>query len=125
VFAKAKEKIKALSDADFERLAISLLKRAKPDGDEDLIVPGADRARYTPQLIASMNAALGERGRLTLSKESGEFEGGYILRKGPRKDDMSLARVLAGLREELEPEIVGILFGDKGAKLRRNCTHSA
>ncbi len=113
-FATVKERIKGLSDRDFERCTLSLLKRAKPDGDEELIVPNADQARYTPQLIGAMNKALGDRGKLRLSEETGDFEGGFILRKGPRKDDLRLARVLSELREEIEPEIVGILFGDKG-----------
>lgn len=111
VFDEVKKKLRTLDDKDFQKLAISLLKRATLDGDEELIVPAKDKARYTPQLIAAMNASLGNKGKLRLSGTTGDFEGGFVLKKGARKDDLSLNRVFTTLREQLEPEIVSILFG--------------
>jgi V/A-type H+-transporting ATPase subunit E len=114
VFDLVKERIAQLSDEEFTRFAVSLLRWADPDGDEEIIPPASTRSRFSPQVIAAMNASLGGRGNLTLAGESGDFEGGFILRKGPRRDDLTLDCVLLTVRHELEPKLAGILFG-KGA----------
>lgn len=111
VFGLVKEGLARLNDEEFARFAVSLLRRANPDGDEEIVPSASNRSRFTPQVLAAMNASLAGRGKLTLASESGDFEGGFILRKGPRRDDLTLDCILLTLRQELEPELVRVLFG--------------
>ena len=68
---------------------------------------------FTADLLNTLNHELGpQKCRLRLIDESGEFSGGFILRDGKMETNMTLRSLMDSRRDDLEPKVAGILFGE-------------
>ena len=132
-FAGAMKKLCSLSDeqkvALFTRMAA-----ANITGDAELILNPADRASIGGALVtaiekklaaqsgrsplagaavAVVEKTLGVRGgnpHVSLSKETGSFAGGFLLREGNVETNCTFEVLVSGAKEELEPEVSRVLF---------------
>ncbi len=111
VFAEARRRVLSLGGEQKVRLYQGLLKQAEPDGDEELLPAEKEKAFFTQDVLNALNRSLGDRGKLRLSGETAKTESGFVLRKGKRTDVLSVDTAIGRIREEMEPEVVRILFG--------------
>ena len=58
-----------------------LAAEAAVTGDEEIVLNARDRAAVGDKVAAAANAKLPD-GKLTLADETGDFKGGFILRRG-------------------------------------------
>jgi len=112
VFTQAREKLLNLPDEQYRKLMANLMLKAVESGDEEVIVD-KDEKRIDQQLINQVNQRLGpdNKRELKLSKEREDLGGGFILRRGKIKNNVSLDVLLAQARRDLEIELAKELFG--------------
>jgi len=116
VFAAAKAKLLELPDDEYLKLLTSLAVAHSVSGDEVVMLSPSDKKRLSKSLktwAGSINDALKKKkipGKVTVSDETRNIEGGIVLSKGRTEINLSLDVLLGELRYELEGRLTGILF---------------
>ncbi|MDO4935476.1 MAG: V-type ATP synthase subunit E family protein [Phascolarctobacterium sp.] len=112
-FRQAAAELNNLPQAKWEALITDIVLKAAENGSEELVVPEADVKKYKNGFLDKLNGALkasGKAGNLSLSKETGAFDGGLIL-KGKNSDyDGSFPTLLSQVRTNVEKEVAAMLF---------------
>lgn len=111
VFAQAQTQLQNLPDEQYRELIRNLMLEAVETGDEEVILD-KDETRIDEKFIKQINQKLGRgsKGNLKLSKERQKLGGGFVLRRGKIKNNVSLDVLLARARKELEIELAKELF---------------
>jgi len=111
VFREAQQQLQNLSDEDYQKLCSKLILEAVETGDEEVIVDN-NETRIDHNFIKQINRKLGPgyKGNLRLADERQNLEGGFILRRGKIKNNVSFEVLLAQARKELEIELAKELF---------------
>jgi V/A-type H+-transporting ATPase subunit E len=111
VFNSAGQRLKELGDDEYCGLMGKLMAKAVQTGDEEIVV-GRNENRIDAGLVEQVNRQLGSinKGNLKLSQEKGNFDFGFMLKRGKIKVNVSLPVLLAQAREKLEIELAGELF---------------
>lgn len=112
-FEQALSRLGLLDQKAYQEILFSMLLAASQTGTEEVVVSQSDRGRFTPEFLARVNQALtqqGKKGNLTLSAETSEMQGGFILRSGDVEINNSFDSILGIQRDQLEPEVAAILF---------------
>ena len=114
-FQKALRSIVELNEEKYSALMKKLLLESVEAGDEEIIVAERDKGRNWDTLISDVNrelSAQNRKGALTLSQETREMMGGFVLRKGKKEINGDLRLIIESMREELEFEVAQILWGE-------------
>jgi len=106
-------------DADtYKRFIEKKLLENVEKGDEKVIFSGADYERFGENDLKEIVAAVNERlfredrkGELVLTNERGDFEGGFILKRGRSRIIVTLDAVMAEIRDAYEADVGAILAG--------------
>lgn len=111
VFKRARQKLLELPDKDYRDLMGRLMSEAVETGDEEVLI-GRNEKRIDQKLIDEVNAKLTgqQKGKLTLAKEKHDLAGGFILRRGKIKSNVSVDVLLGQARNDLEIELAKDLF---------------
>ncbi len=114
VFSKARAKLKALPEDEYKKLIEKLMLDTVETGEEQVVAEQGDN-RIDAQLVDKVNKALAEKGKkgeLKLSKEKVGLDGGFILRRGKIKTNVSLDVLVSQARDELEIKLARELFAE-------------
>jgi len=113
VFDRARKQLQNLPDAEYLNLMTKLLLDAVETGDEEVIIDN-NETRIDQKFIKQINRQLGPgyKGNLRLSEQRENLEGGFILKRGKIKNNVSIEVLLAQARKELEIELAKELFGN-------------
>jgi len=113
VFAQARQKLQNLSDGEYCKLMTKLMLKAVETGDEEVIVDNNEK-RIDQKFIKHINRELGPsyKGNLRLADVRQNLGGGFILKRGKIKNNVSIEVLLAQARKELEIELAKKLFGE-------------
>jgi V/A-type H+-transporting ATPase subunit E len=113
VFEQVRQHLENLSDEQYRKLMTKLMLGAVETGDEEVIIDKNEK-RIDREFIKSINQQLapGRKGNLKLSEDRDNLGGGFILKRGKIKNDVSVEILLAQARRELETELANELFGD-------------
>ena len=113
VFAQARQKLQNLPDGEYCKLMTKLMLKAVETGDEEVIIDKKEK-RIDQKFIKNINRELGPgyKGNLRLSGEKQNLGGGFILKRGKIKNNVSLEVLLNQARKELEIELAKKLFGE-------------
>ena len=84
-------------------------KAAAAAGKEEIIHSAKDNKRVGAQVVEKANALV-KGGKLTLSGETREMDGGLILKDGQVEVNCAFETQLRVLREEMTAEVASILF---------------
>ena len=106
-FDLAVQQIVALPDEKYTAFLANLVKKAGPDGDEEIILNAADRARVGEALIKAVNA---DGAKMKLSDETRDIKGGLILRRGSIETNCSVELLVELCRGELSAKLADVLF---------------
>ncbi len=112
-FKQAIERLQKVANKEYEDIILPMLISAAETGTEEVIVAAADKERYTPELLSKANKALeaqGKQGKLTLSAQTREGKGGFILRAGDLEINSTFDAILRMQLDKLEPDVAEILF---------------
>ncbi len=113
IFEQARRQMQNLSDDEYRKFMTRLMLEAVETGDEEVIVD-KNEMRIDQEFIKDINRQLGPgyKGNLRLSEQRQNLGGGFILRRGRIKNNVSLEVLLAQARKELEIELAKELFGN-------------
>ena len=111
VFRQASQQLRDLPDEEYQKLITKLMLDAVETGDEEVIVDKNEK-RINQELINQVNKQLGSsrKGNLRLSDERQDIAGGFILKRGKIKTNVSINVLLEQARKELEIELAKELF---------------
>ena len=113
VFAQARQKLQNLPDGEYRKLITRLMLKAVETGDEEVIIDNNEK-RIDQKFIEQINRQLGPgyKGNLRLADVRQNLGGGFILKRGKIKNNVSIEVLLAQARKELEIELAKKLFGE-------------
>lgn len=114
-FGAALEELVNLPAEEYGSLIRKMLLNLVSSGEERVLISLGDEKRIDQQFIDRVNAELkkeGKKGGLKLDGTSPAVHGGFILSSEDVEVDCSFGTLLAQLREELQSEVAGILFGE-------------
>lgn len=110
VFSKAADSLRALDDAEYRSFILSLLVKSSESGNEEVVV-GKNETRIDQKLIKDANSKIaGGKGALVLSSDKADIDGGFILRQGKVRVNVSIDVMISQAREVLEIELAEELF---------------
>ena len=112
IFQQAQKQLQKLSDKEYRVLVTKLMLDAVETGDEEVIID-SEETRIDQNFIKEINRKLGPgyHGNLRLADEKQNIGGGFILKRGKIKNNVSLPVILAQARDKLEIELAKELFG--------------
>jgi len=111
VFQQARQKLMNMPDKDYRSFMTKLMLDAVETGDEEVIIDGRKK-RIDHEFIKQINHQLGPgfKGNLKLSGDKASLGGGFILKRGKIKNNLSFNVLLARAQRELEIELSKLLF---------------
>lgn len=111
VFEQAQKQLNELPDEEFFELMTRLMLAAVETGDEEVLVD-TNENRIDQKFIKHLNRELGPgfKGNLRLAEQRQDIGGGFVLRRGKIKNNVSLEVLLAQARDALEVELAKELF---------------
>jgi len=111
VFKRARQKLGELPDSEYRDLMARLMREAVETGDEEVVV-GQDETRIDQTLVDAVNGKLDAdcKRNLRLADERINLAGGFILRRGKIKSNVSIDVLLQQARSNLEIELAQGLF---------------
>lgn len=111
VFDQARQKLQNLPGEQYRQLITNLMLEAVETGDEEVIIDKEEK-RIDAALLEQVNSKLGSdrKGNLKLSEEKMPLGGGFILRRGKVKTNVSFDVLLSRARKEIEIDLAKGLF---------------
>ncbi len=111
VFEKALKQLQNLPDDQYQNLITKLMLESVETGEEEVIIDKNER-RIDQQLINKVNEQLSpdKKADLKMSDEKHNTRGGFILRRGKIKTNVTFDVLLDNARKELEIELAKELF---------------
>ncbi len=111
VFEEARRRLESLPEQEYHDLMVRLMAEAADTGDEEVLV-GRDETRINQDLVNRVNQQLaaGGKGHLKLSGEKAHITGGFILRRGRIKTNVSYDVLLDRARQDLVIQLAKELF---------------
>jgi len=111
VFEQAMRRLQSLPDQEYRDLMVRLMAAATETGEEEVSV-GRDESRIDQGLVERVNQQLAaqNKGHLKLSNDKAAIRGGFILRRGKIKTNVSYEVLLDRAREALEIPLARELF---------------
>jgi V/A-type H+-transporting ATPase subunit E len=107
------QKLLTLPEAEYVDLLARLAAEASSTGNEEIVLSAKDLNTCGHKVLESANHLLAKAGKadkLTLSANTGEFDGGLLLRSGKIETNCTLDTILRLSKEELIPEVSAALF---------------
>lgn len=109
-FALALEKLCALPDERYVKIASAMLVKAAPDGRGMVLFSEKDRPRIGERVVAEANKLLGGSGTLMLSEETRPLRGGFVLLRGKVEINCGFETLIRLAKSEMTGEIAKSLF---------------
>ena len=109
VYAKALEKLRSLPQDRAVEVLASLLNEAAPQGKGEVLFSAQDRETVGRAAVDAANAQNG--GQLTLSGETANIPGGFILRNGSIEVNCAYDTLIRLQKTETAGQVARQLFG--------------
>jgi len=111
VFEQARRRVQSLPDGEYRGLMVQLMVAAAETGEQEVVI-GNKESRIDDSLLQEVNGKLAAsgKGNLRLSEHRQNLAGGFILKRGKIKTNVSIDVLLDRARKELEIELAGRLF---------------
>ena len=112
-FALALDKLRSLPEEEYIDLLANLAVKASSTGSEQIILSKTDRARYGVKAATKANKLLaqaGRTGKLTLSQEARDFQGGLLLADGDVEVNCTFETLVRLARGSVSGDVAKVLF---------------
>ncbi|HHW69825.1 MAG TPA: V-type ATP synthase subunit E [Clostridiales bacterium] len=113
------EKIKDMSDEEYEELLLNMLLGSSLKGNEEVVFPKEPGRVPDSSIIKQLNKRLkadGKQGKVKVASDGGDFKFGFVIRSDGVELNNSFETILNVMREEIEPEVAAILFEDESGE---------
>lgn len=112
-FSLALEKLCAMPEADYIAAEAKLLAQAASDGAGAAVFSARDRERIGQKAVDAANQALGSKGKLTLSPETRDIRGGFILQNGSVEVNCTFETLVRLQKGAMSGEVAKLLFPEQ------------
>jgi V/A-type H+/Na+-transporting ATPase subunit E len=112
-FREAVESLVNMGDAKYHGIMRNMILASVQTGQEEVILSRRDKANLGETLLKEINQQLiadGKEGKLTLSQDTYDILGGFVLRRGQIELNSTFETLFKTSREELESDMSRILF---------------
>ena len=111
VFQRARQRLNELPENEYRELMARLMTEAVETGEEEVLV-GANESRIDQNMVNDVNGRLASEGKgnLKMAEERHNLPGGFLLRRGKIKTNVSVNVLLEQARNSLEIELAKDLF---------------
>ena len=112
-FREAVENLLNMEDVKYREILRDMILPNVQTGHEELILSERDKTGLGETLLEEVNSQLtesGKEGKLTLSQDTYNILGGFVLRRGMIELNSSFETLLKSSRNDLESEVSTILF---------------
>ena len=112
-FQEAIETLLNMEDAEYRKIIKNMILSNVQTGDEEIIFSDRDKARFGKKFLEEINRQLvknGKKGNLTISQDTYDILGGFVLRRGKIELNSSFESLFKSSRDDLESEVSKILF---------------
>jgi len=112
-FQEAIETLLNMKDVEYRKVLRDMILLNVQAGDEEIILSERDRSRLGKGFLKEINQQLvqkGQKGRLTIARDTYDMLGGFILRRGQIELNSSFESLLKSSRDDLETEVSRTLF---------------
>ena len=106
ILKDAHVKLAELSDQEYFAFMVRLLNKYATQGSGAILLSPRDKGRVT----AEFQAAAEEKG-LTISEETRDIDGGFVLSYGSIEENCSIGALMESERDRLHDVVKGFLFG--------------
>ncbi|MBW6409145.1 V-type ATP synthase subunit E [Clostridium weizhouense] len=110
VFETSIEELCNISSDDLKGFVKSAILNTNICGNQNLILNEKGKKIVDEEFISNINKELGSKGKITLSKETGNFKGGFILEKDGIEINNTFEALVNSLKDELGLEVARVLF---------------
>jgi vacuolar-type H+-ATPase subunit E/Vma4 len=110
-YREARNRIEALPPERYLEILRALILRNVLSGREEIVVPAAQRALFTPAFVESLNRER-EGAALRVADEPGGFAWGVVLREGRRRVDLTIGVIFEQLAARVESRVAAALFNE-------------
>ncbi|MDD5064218.1 MAG: V-type ATP synthase subunit E [Phycisphaerae bacterium] len=109
VFTVAQQQLKKLADDKYQKLMANLMAGAVETGDEEVVIDNSEK-RIDQSLVDKVNSQ--KKSSLKLAEHKENIGGGFILKRGKIKNNLSIGVLLGQAREQMEIELAEELFAE-------------
>ena len=110
VFEEAVRQLAALPRPEYIAFLASLAAKGAVYGTEELVFNARDAKEVGREVAKAANAALGEKGHLTVSEETREMPGGVIIKQGDIETNCAIDMLVSLQRSALASQVAEVLF---------------
>jgi len=113
VFSTVKKKIGDMSPEDFKKYAFRLLSSFLPEEETMLLVGKKYCSIIDEDFVKNLNVKIRGKcsGKYVLDKKEPKFDNGFYLVTKNVQIDLTFDSILKSIREDMELEVINILFG--------------
>lgn len=112
-FALALRKLCDMPDERYIATVAGLLAEAAPDGEGTVVFSERERKRIGQAAVDAANAKLGKSGKLTLSQETRNIQGGFILVNGSVEVNCTFETLVRLQKGTMSGEVAKLLFPEE------------
>lgn len=109
VFDQVRRQFRELPDKQYRELMAKLMAEAVETGDEQVIA-ASDDARIDGKLVEAVNGRLKGKGKLKLAAKKEPLPGGFVLKRGQIRTNVSIDVLVDQARNDLIIELAKDLF---------------
>lgn len=112
-FQESVENLLRMKEAEYRETMKNMILPSVQTGDEEIIFSDRDKVRLGEEFLSEINRQLvesGKRGNLTISQDTYNMLGGFVLRRGKIELNSSFESLFKSSRDDLESEVSKILF---------------
>jgi V/A-type H+-transporting ATPase subunit E len=109
VYGEARSRIEALPAERYLEILKALVLGTALSGREEIVVPAAQRALFTPAFVEALNRER-EGASMRIADEPGDFAWGVVLREGRRRVDLTIGVIFEQLASRIESRVAAALF---------------
>ena len=106
ILKDAHVKLAGLGDQEYFAFMSRLLDKYATQGNGAILLSRRDKGRVTPEFRAAA-----EQKGLTISEETREIDGGFVLSYGSIEENCSIGALMESERDRLHDVVKGFLFG--------------
>lgn len=108
-FETAQKRILTLPKEEYLNFLTGLIKRSAVTGTEEIVLNDADARDLGKELVKAANAEV-DGAKFKLSKKTGDFAGGLILKRGNIEANCTVELLIDLCRAELSADVAKVLF---------------
>ncbi|MCX5754005.1 MAG: V-type ATP synthase subunit E [Candidatus Krumholzibacteria bacterium] len=112
VYAEARKRIENLPPGEYLKLMSAFILKSAISGNEEIVVPAAQRSMFAGDFVESLNRARGAGAAFAVAEAPGDFAWWVVLIEGQRRVDLTLGVIFRQLTARVESAVAGVLFPD-------------